>query len=310
MGKVGAKGDVGGKAGDKDAGGGKAAQEKPSAATMASAAGSAQAQASNNAPPRATVTLDGCPVILPEQLACKDKTLCATAGTHLDASGKRIQQVENDDHPGEGTAQRLPSGPGSPATAATPPVPAGAPGRAVALRLLRERSESEESSSESDGKYDWIIETAAERRKRVAAQLAARTETWVEYWERPVPTLSFSAFYRDPGFFWRNNFTDESGHPLFVSTRKLKDSAAAVAPGGGAKDDDEGDDDVVIIEPGDPGYEEPPAKPSTVCYLSDGSDEDSDSSQSDESVEGRGAGTGGADRGTGRHVRHTTDANL
>lgn len=310
------------KVGDKDAGDGKVAGEKPSAAPTASRAGSAQGQTSKKAPPRALTTLGASPVILAEAMAGKDQTLCATAGTLLDATGKPVRQAEKSHQPGENTAQQLPRGTGSAATSATPPAPAGAgdgnrpvsnkdnssadtDGSAGASSDGEEESSSsEESSSDSDGKRAWKGETAAQRRKREAAELAARTQTFVQSWWRPEPSLCFTVYYRDPYFFRRNAFTDESGRPLYVSTRKYKTSA----PVRGEATDDSDDDDVVVVGPGDPGYEEPPTKPSAIGYSADGSDVDSDSSLSDESEEGRGGGARSDDGGTGRRRPRTTSA--
>ncbi|KAK1858848.1 hypothetical protein I4F81_001448 [Pyropia yezoensis] len=305
--------------GGKGAGNGKVAGEKPSAAPTASRAGSAQGQTSKKAPPRALITLGASPVILAEAMAGKDQTLCATAGTLLDATGKPVRQAEKSHKPGEDTAQQLPRGTGSAATAATPPAPARAgdghqrvsnegprnvrraPGdnssgdtdgsAGASTDGEEESSSSEESSSDSDGDRAWKVETAAQRRKREAAELAARTQTFVKRWWRPEPSLCFTVYYRDPFFFRRNAFTDESGRPLYVSTRKYKTSA----PVRGEASDDGDDDEVVVVGPGDPGYEEPPTKPSAIGYSADGSDVDSDSSMSDESEEGRGGGARSAD---------------
>lgn len=318
--------------GGKGAGNGKVAGEKPSAAPTASRAGSAQGQTSKKAPPRALITLGASPVILAEAMAGKDQTLCATAGTLLDATGKPVRQAEKSHKPGEDTAQQLPRGTGSAATAATPPAPARAgdghqrvsnegprnvrraPGdnssgdtdgsAGASTDGEEESSSSEESSSDSDGDRAWKVETAAQRRKREAAELAARTQTFVKRWWRPEPSLCFTVYYRDPFFFRRNAFTDESGRPLYVSTRKYKTSA----PVRGEASDDGDDDEVVVVGPGDPGYEEPPTKPSAIGYSADGSDVDSDSSMSDESEEGRGGGARSADGGTGRRRPRTTSA--
>jgi len=197
-------------------------------------------------------------VTLPEALAAKDVRLCVTAGTRLDARGRRIRP------PRAGRAADAPA-----AAAAAGASAGGGGGRAGATVPAAAPASTADAAAA-------VATRPCQKRAREAADVAARTETVVQWWYTDLPQLSWTVYYRDRIFFQVNGFTDEAGRPTFMAApRRRRGDVSAAAPTAAAAggNGEFGDDDLCIVEPGDDGNQKPPPSSAPVkkVYIIDDS---------------------------------------